>query len=107
MLESDDLKLFAIALLLVLGVLDNLFNLGVMLWQQRRSAGEKTVAVIICFISLGNILLHTCTCVLVASIRAGVLCRPHLPLFFNVVLFFWVISSSVSFWSVAWLNVFY
>lgn len=107
MLESDDLKLLGIALLLVLGVLGNLFNLGVMLWQRRRSAREKTVAVIICFISLGNILLHTCTFVLVASGRAGVLCRPHLPLFFTVVLFFWFGSSSVSFWSVAWLNVFY
>lgn len=103
MLESDDLKLCGIALFLVLGVLANLFNLGAMLWQQQ----GRTVAVIICFISLGNILLQTSTCVLVASIRAGVLCRPHLPFFFSGVLYVWFISSSVSIWSVAWLNVFY
>lgn len=107
MLESNDLKLCGIALFLVLGVLANLFNLGVMLWQQRGSAGERTVAVVICFISLGNILLQTSTFVLVASIRAGVLCRPHLPFFFSAVLYVWFISSSVSIWSVAWLNVFY
>lgn len=103
MLESDDLKLCGIALFLVLGVLANLFNLGAMLWQQQ----GRNVAVIICFISLGNILLQTSTCVLVASIRAGVLCRPHLPFFFSGVLYVWFISSSVSIWSVAWLNVFY
>ncbi|TWW60818.1 taste receptor type 2 member 40-like [Takifugu flavidus] len=103
MLESDDLKLCGIALFLVLGVLANLFNLGAMLGQQQ----GRTVAVIICFISLGNILLQTSTCVLVASIRAGVLCRPHLPFFFSGVLYVWFISSSVSIWSVAWLNVFY
>lgn len=103
MLESDDLKLCGIALFLVLGVLANLFNLGAMLWQQQ----GRTVAVIISFISLGNILLQTSTCVLVASIRAGVLCRPHLPFFFSGVLYVWFISSSVSIWSVAWLNVFY
>lgn len=103
MLESDDLKLCGIALFLVLGVLANLFNLGAMLWQQQ----GRTVAVIIFLISLGNILLQTSTCVLVASIRAGVLCRPHLPFFFSGVLYIWFISSSVSIWSVAWLNVFY
>lgn len=102
MLESDDLKLCGIALFLVLGVLANLFNLGATLWQQQ----GRTVAVIICFISLGNILLQTSTCVLVASIRAGVLCRPHLPFFFSGVPYIWFISSSVSIWSVAWLNVF-
>lgn len=103
MLESDDLKLCGIALFLVLGVLTNLFNMGAMLWQQQ----GRPVAVIICFISLGNILLQTSTCVLVASIKAGVLCRPHLPFLFSGVLYVWFISSSVSIWSVAWLNVFY
>lgn len=107
MLESDDLKLCGVALLLVLGVLANVFNLGVMLWQQPRSSGERTVALIICFISLGNILLQTSTFVLVASIRAGLLCRPHLPLFFSAVLYVWFISSSLSIWSVALLSVFY
>lgn len=107
MLESDDLKLCGVALLLVLGVLANVFNLGVMLWQQRRSPGERTAALIICFISLGNILLQTCTFVLAASVRAGLLCRPHLPLFFSAVLYVWFISSSLSIWSVAFLSVFY
>ncbi|XP_073321754.1 taste receptor, type 2, member 200, tandem duplicate 1 [Pagrus major] len=107
MFGAADLKLCGTTLLLVLGVLANVFNFGVMLRHQWRSGGVKTVAVIICFISLGNILLQICTFVLVASVWAGVLCRPDLPFFFCVVLFMWLSSSSISFWSVAWLSVFY
>ncbi|XP_034548512.1 taste receptor type 2 member 40 [Notolabrus celidotus] len=107
MFGPADLKLCGTALLLVLGVLANIFNLGVMLVQQWRSGGVKTEAVIICFISLGNVLLQTCTFVIVASVWAGALCRPDLPLFFCVVVVVWLSSSSVSFWSVAWLSVFY
>ncbi|XP_040897860.1 taste receptor type 2 member 40 [Toxotes jaculatrix] len=107
MFGSAELKLCGTAFLLVLGVLANIFNLVVMLVQQYRSGCVKTVAVIICFISLGNVLLQTSTFVLVASVWAGVLCWPVLPLFFCVVLFVWLSSSSVSFWSVAWLSVLY
>uniref|UniRef100_A0A3B4X2N5 Taste receptor type 2 n=1 Tax=Seriola lalandi dorsalis TaxID=1841481 RepID=A0A3B4X2N5_SERLL len=107
MFGSADLKLCGTALLLVLGSLANIFNLVVMLVQQWRSGCVKTVAVIICFISLGNVLLQISTFVLVASVWAGVLCWPDLPFFFCVVLFVWLSSSSVSFWSVAWLSVFY
>ncbi|XP_022623854.1 taste receptor type 2 member 40-like [Seriola dumerili] len=107
MFGSADLKLCGTALLLVLGSLANIFNLVVMLVQQWRSGCVKTVAVIICFISLGNVLLQISTFVLVASVWAVVLCWPDLPFFFCVVLFVWFSSSSVSFWSVAWLSVFY
>ncbi|XP_042344872.1 taste receptor type 2 member 40-like [Plectropomus leopardus] len=107
MLGPADLKLCGTALLLVLGVLANFFNLGVMLVQQRSSGGVDTVAVIICFISLSNVLLQTSTFILVASVWVGVLCWPDLPFFFCVVLFVWLSSSSVSFWSVAWLSVLY
>ncbi|KAM8759984.1 uncharacterized protein AB9X84_008214 isoform 1-T4 [Acanthopagrus schlegelii] len=107
MFGAADVKLCGTALLLVPGVIANVFNLGVMLRQQWRSGGVKTVAVIICFISLGNILLQISTFVLAASVWAGVLCWPDLPFFFCVVLFMWLSSSSVSFWSVAWLSVFY
>lgn len=107
MFGPADLKLCGSALLLVLGVLANVFNLGVMLLQQWRSGGVKTVAVIICFISLGNILLQISTFVLMASVWAAVLCWPDLPFFFCAVLFVWLSSSSVSFWSVAWLCVLY
>lgn len=108
MFEPADLKLCGTALLLVLGVLANVFNLGVTLVQKWRSeGGVKTVGVIICFISLGNVLLQISTFVLVASVRAGVLCWPDLPFFFCGVLFVWLSSSSVSFWSVAWLSVLY
>ncbi|KAM9360176.1 taste receptor, type 2, member 200, tandem duplicate 1 [Symphorus nematophorus] len=107
MLRPADLKLCGTALLLVLGVLANVFNLGVMLVQQWRSRGVKTVSIIICFISLGNVLLQISTFVLVVSVWTGVLCRPELPFFFCVVLFLWLSSSSVSFWSVAWLSVLY
>lgn len=107
MFGSADLQLCGTALLLVLGVLANVFNLGVLLVQQWRSGGVKTVAVIICFISLGNVLLQSSTFVLVASLWAGVLCWSDLPFFFCVVLFVWLSSSSVSFWSVAWLSVLY
>lgn len=107
MFGPGDLKLCGSALLLVLGVLANVFNLGVMLVQQWRSGGMKTVAVIICLISMGNILLQISTFVLMATIWAGVLCWPDLPLFFCGILFVWLSSSSVSFWSVAWLSVLY
>ncbi|XP_053181428.1 taste receptor type 2 member 40-like [Scomber japonicus] len=107
MFRSADLKLCCIFLLLVLGVLANLFNLVVMLVQQWRSGGVKTVALIICFISLGNILLQISTFVLSVSVWVGVLCWSDLPLFFCVVLFVWLSSSSVSFWCVAWLSVLY
>ncbi|XP_035864309.1 LOW QUALITY PROTEIN: taste receptor type 2 member 40 [Sander lucioperca] len=109
MFGSGDLmlSLCGTALLLVLGVLANVFNLRVMLVQQCRSGGVKTVAIIICFISLSNILLQISTLVLVASVWAGVLCQPDFHFFFCVVLFVWLSSSSISFWSVAWLCVFY
>ncbi|KAK5870677.1 hypothetical protein PBY51_003603 [Eleginops maclovinus] len=102
-----DVKLCSTALLLVLGVLANAFNLGVMLVQQWRSGGVKTLAVIISFISLSNILLQISTFALVASVWAGVLCWPDLPLFFSVFLYVWLSSSSVSFWCVSWLSVLY
>ncbi|XP_060894981.1 taste receptor type 2 member 40 [Labrus mixtus] len=107
MFGPADVKLCGTALLLVLGVLANAFNLGVMLVQQWRSGGVKTLVVIICFISLGNVLLQISTFILVASIWAGVLCGPVLPFLFCVVVVVWLSSSSVSFWSVAWLSVFY
>ncbi|XP_051265250.1 taste receptor type 2 member 40-like [Dicentrarchus labrax] len=107
MFGPADLKLYGTAFLLILGVLANVFNLGVMLVQQWRSGGVKTVAAVICFISLGNVLLQISTFVLVAAVWAGVLCGPDLPFFFCVVLFAWLSSSSVSFWSVAWLSVLY
>ncbi|TKS86182.1 hypothetical protein D9C73_020299 [Collichthys lucidus] len=107
MFGSADLKLCSTAILLVLGVLTNVFNLGVMLSQQWRSRSVNTMAVIISFISLGNTVLQVSTFVLMAMVWAGVLCWPDLPFFFCVILFVWLSSSSVSFWSVAWLNVFY
>ncbi|KAL3062391.1 hypothetical protein OYC64_002241 [Pagothenia borchgrevinki] len=107
MFGFEDLKLCGTTLLLVLGVLANAFNLGVMLVQQWRSGGVKTLAVIICFISLSNILLQISTFALVASVWAGVLCRPDLPFFFCVFLFVWLSSNSVSFWCVSWLSVLY
>ncbi|KAL7390859.1 hypothetical protein ABVT39_000522 [Epinephelus coioides] len=100
------LRLGSTPLLLVLRVLANIFNFGVMLVQQCWSGGVKTVAIIVCFISLSNILLQISTFVLVASVWVGVLCWPDLPFFCCVVLFVWLSSSSVSFWSVAWLSVF-
>lgn len=108
MLGAADVKLCVSGLLMVLGVLANIFNLGAMLPQRCRSGGGvKTVALIICSISLGNILQQVSTFVLMASVRAGVLCWPELPFFFGAVLFVWLSSSSVSFWSVAWLSVLY
>ncbi|XP_076007224.1 taste receptor, type 2, member 200, tandem duplicate 1 [Genypterus blacodes] len=107
MFGSADVKLSVTGLLLVLGVLANVFNLLVMLVQQWRSRGIHTVAIIICIISVGNILQQTSTFILVASVWGGVLCWIDSPLFYRVVLFVWLSSSSVSFWSVAWLSVFY
>ncbi|XP_054466389.1 taste receptor type 2 member 40 [Anoplopoma fimbria] len=108
MFGSADVKLCGTALLLLLGALANVFNLGVTLVQQWRSGGaKKTVAAIICLISLGNVLLQISTFVLAASVWAGALCGPDLPFFFCVVLFLWLSGSSVSFWSVASLSVLY
>ncbi|XP_049433684.1 LOW QUALITY PROTEIN: taste receptor type 2 member 40 [Epinephelus fuscoguttatus] len=107
MFGPADLRLGSTPLLLVLGVLANVFNFGVMLVQQCRSGGVKTVAIIVCFISLSNILLQISTFVLVASVWVGVLRWLDLTFFYCVVLFVWLSSSSVSFWSVARLSVFY
>uniref|UniRef100_UPI003AAE633A taste receptor, type 2, member 200, tandem duplicate 1 n=1 Tax=Centroberyx gerrardi TaxID=166262 RepID=UPI003AAE633A len=107
MLGPADLKLYGTASLVLLGVLCNVFNLLATLAQQWRSGGVQTAAVIICFISLANVLLQLSTLALVASLWAGALCRPDLPPFFCGVLFLWLSSSSVSFWSVAWLSVLY
>uniref|UniRef100_A0A3Q1F3D0 Taste receptor type 2 n=1 Tax=Acanthochromis polyacanthus TaxID=80966 RepID=A0A3Q1F3D0_9TELE len=107
MLGSADVKLFATFVLLVLGALANVFNLAVTLAQKQRSGGGGTVAVVICFISLGNVLLQASTFVLVTSVWVGVLCWPDLPFFFCLILFVWLSSSSVSFWSVAGLSVLY
>ncbi|XP_023149026.2 taste receptor type 2 member 40 [Amphiprion ocellaris] len=105
MLGSAEVKLCATFVLLVLGALANVFNLAATLAQQ--PGGGGTVAVVICFISLGSVLLQISTFVLVASVWVGVLCWPDLPFFFCLVLFVWLSSSSVSFWSVAGLSVLY
>lgn len=42
-----------------------------------------------------------------ASVWAGVLCRPDLPFFFCVFLLVCLSSNSVSFWCVSWLSVLY
>lgn len=65
MFRSADVKPCSTGFLPVLGVLTNIFNLLV---QQWRSGGVKTVALIICFISLGNVPLQSSTFVLAAPV---------------------------------------
>ncbi|XP_046904240.1 taste receptor type 2 member 40-like [Hypomesus transpacificus] len=103
----NTLKFYGMAILLFFGVLWNIFNLVATVVQHGNSRGLQTASLAILFISLSNVLLFLSTFGIIVMMLMGVLCWQELPMFFCVVLYVWLASSSVSFWSIAWLSVFY
>ncbi|XP_056136235.1 taste receptor type 2 member 16-like [Lampris incognitus] len=102
-----DLKLYGTAILVLVGVLWNIFNLTATIVEQLRSGGIWMVAAIICSISLCNILLHIATFLLAMSEWFGVPCWSDLPWLHSLVLFIWFCGSCTSFWSTACLSLIY
>ncbi|KAM6965375.1 uncharacterized protein FYW47_007717 [Aplochiton taeniatus] len=101
-----DSRLYGSAFLVAVGVLWNAFNLIatlVHLWNSE----IQTVGLILSLISLANVFLQFTTFAIVAYASVHVACAPVLPLLFRIVVYLWLSSSSVSFWSIAWLSVLY
>ncbi|XP_035641204.1 taste receptor type 2 member 40-like [Oncorhynchus keta] len=105
--EQHEVQLYGIAVLVVIGVLWNTFNLITTMFQQWKAGGVQTVGLIISTISLGNVFLHLSTFGIVVTMWRGVLCWDDLPMFFCAMLYVWMSSSYLSFWSIAWLSVLY
>ncbi|XP_029572051.1 taste receptor type 2 member 40-like [Salmo trutta] len=104
---QHEVQLYGIAVLVIIGVLWNTFNLITTVFQQWKAGGVQTVGLIISTISLGNVFLHLSTFGIVVTTWRGVLCWDDLPMFFCAMLYVWLSSSCLSFWSIAWLSVLY
>ncbi|XP_062400158.1 taste receptor type 2 member 40 [Sardina pilchardus] len=106
---TDVPELAAMSVPLWAGVLLNVYNLLLTLAQLWRRRTAAVVNAVVCSISLGNVLLSLSCFLLIVLISADATVtrdgRVH-PLF-SAGLFLWLASCCVSFWSIAWLNVFY
>ncbi|XP_018587155.1 taste receptor type 2 member 40-like [Scleropages formosus] len=90
-----------------IGFLWNGVNLVATVLHQLRTGGRHTAGLIISCISVSNMLLELSTAGIVAAVWAGMFCLQEVHLLLKAMLFFWFISSYMSFWSIAWLSVFY
>ncbi|KAL4660336.1 taste receptor type 2 member 4-like [Arapaima gigas] len=90
-----------------IGFVWNSLNLVVTVLHQLRTEGYQTASLIISCISLSNMLLELSTAGIVGILSTGMFCLQQVHPLVKIVLFFWFTSSYMSFWSIAWLSVFY
>ena len=90
------------------GILLNTCNLILTLLQMWSSRKALAVSAIICSISCGNVLLGlACMAVMLLVFAETTVISGEVNPLFSAALFFWMNSCFVSFWSIAWLSVFY
>uniref|UniRef100_A0A3B3QN21 Taste receptor type 2 n=1 Tax=Paramormyrops kingsleyae TaxID=1676925 RepID=A0A3B3QN21_9TELE len=89
------------------GFLLNTLNLVATFLHNLRMANVQTISLVISSISLSNMILDLTTFGLVATTRAGLWCLGKLHPITKLVIFCWLHSSCMSFWSICWLSVFY
>ncbi|KAJ8388731.1 hypothetical protein AAFF_G00129640 [Aldrovandia affinis] len=93
--------------LAVIAILWNVFNLAVTILHQWKTGGYQPIGLIISCISVGNVLLQLSMFTVLLFVWADMLfsakCLPVL----RVIIFIWIQSNCVSFWSIAWLSVYY
>ncbi|XP_048848366.1 taste receptor type 2 member 40-like [Brienomyrus brachyistius] len=89
------------------GFLWNTLNLVATFLRNLRMANVPTITLVISSISLSNMILELTTFGLVATARAGMWCLGNLHPLTKLVIFCWLHSSCMSFWSISWLSVFY
>ncbi|XP_072547001.1 uncharacterized protein [Salminus brasiliensis] len=101
-------QLVAVGVLVCIGVVWNTFNLIVTIQQQLRTKGIQTISLIIFSFSISNITL-VLSCffiVMCVCLNPSFLCT-RLQSHFLMLLYMWLSSSCVSFWSIALLSVFH
>lgn len=108
-LGAENSKLALMSLPLWAGVQLNIYNLLLTLlhlWQNRRALA---VNAIICSISSSNVLLSLSCFLLIYLVngKAIITSSGQTNPLYCIGLFLWLSSCGVSFWSIAWLNVFY
>ncbi|XP_036382033.1 taste receptor type 2 member 40-like [Megalops cyprinoides] len=98
-------ELCCTAALFATGILWNVFNLtiSVLHWLK---AGQPVDHIISC-ISISNVLLELSMFTFLVLLWADVMFSEEYFPIFKVMTFIWIHSNNMSFWSVAWLSVFY
>ncbi|XP_036382034.1 taste receptor type 2 member 40-like [Megalops cyprinoides] len=89
------------------GIACNVFNLAVTVAHQLKVGIFQTVGLIIFCISLSNVLLEISMFGMVVMLWLTTPCWTGELLLLKVAIATWIQSSSMSFWSIAWLSVFY
>ncbi|XP_041957437.1 taste receptor type 2 member 40-like [Alosa sapidissima] len=106
---SDVSELAMMSMPLWAGVPLNIYNLLLTLLQLWRSRKAPVVNAVVCSISLSNVLLSLSCFLLMLLVSTSTMATRdgQMNPIFSAVLFLWLASCCVSFWSIAWLNVFY
>ncbi|XP_041078983.1 taste receptor type 2 member 40-like [Polyodon spathula] len=104
---GDIILAFISGALLVFGVLWNLFNLAITIHLQRKSRSYQTLEFIISCTTLSNLLLDLSTICTVYFYEFKIFCTTEMGRVIPVVFFILFSASASSFWSIAWLCVFY
>ncbi|KAJ8388729.1 hypothetical protein AAFF_G00129620 [Aldrovandia affinis] len=95
------------AALVAIGVLWNASNLVVIVQHLWKTSGYQTVGLIISSISVSNVFLELSMLGIVVSVWAGMFCLTELHPFHKAAIIVWTQSNCMSFWSIAWLSVYY
>ncbi|MGH0151450.1 UNVERIFIED_CONTAM: hypothetical protein FKN15_024100 [Acipenser sinensis] len=104
---GDIILTFISGVLLVFGVLWNLFNLVMTVHLQRKSKSYQTLEFIISCISLSNMILDLSMICFLYLYEFKIYCTTDMGRVMPVVFFILYSTSASSFWSIAWLCIFY
>lgn len=102
-------ELIALGVMVGTGVVWNSFNLVMTIQKQRKTTSVQTTSLIIISISISNITLVLSCFVIMVSITLNpmILCNMITKPQYLTMLYLWLSSNCMSFWSIAWLSVFY
>ncbi|XP_051949825.1 taste receptor type 2 member 40-like [Xyrauchen texanus] len=95
--------------MVLFGVSGNMFNLVLTIEQQVKTRIIQTVGLILCVISISNIVLVLAafTMVVTLFLQPDLWCEKPYPLYIRTVVYLLLNFSCISFWAIAWLSLFY
>ncbi|XP_036412731.1 taste receptor type 2 member 40-like [Colossoma macropomum] len=99
----------AVSVMVCIGVVWNSFNLFMTIQKQLKTKSVQTMSLIIISISINNntLVLSCFFMVVFISLNPLFICTTVVQPQYLTLLFLWMSSSCMSFWSIAWLSVFY
>ncbi|XP_017537621.1 taste receptor type 2 member 103-like [Pygocentrus nattereri] len=101
--------IMAVSVMVCVGVVWNSFNLIMTIQKQLKTKSVQTMSLIIISISINNntLVLSCFFMVVIISLNPLFICTTVAQPQYLTLLFLWMSSSCMSFWSMAWLSVFY